>query len=29
MADLLALEPPTPGTDQEDLWEGFEAKAGG
>lgn len=29
MADLLALEPPTPGTDQEDLWEGFETKAGG
>ncbi|MDD4904160.1 MAG: PqqD family protein [Candidatus Bipolaricaulis sp.] len=29
MADLLALEPPTPGTDQDDLWEGFEAKAGG
>jgi hypothetical protein len=29
MADLLALEPPTPGTDQEDLWEGFETKVGG
>ncbi len=29
MADLLALEPPTPGTDQEELWQGFEKKAGG
>jgi len=28
MADLLALEPPTPGTDQEELWQGFERTAG-
>jgi hypothetical protein len=27
MADLLALEPPTPGTAQEDLWQGAENEA--
>lgn len=29
MADLLALEPPTPGAAQEDLWPGSEDEASG